>query len=153
MSAVAEGGGFPRHGGVQTGASSAGAATPPDAVVKAGTEVRVGRYSVFTRVNHWTLATTFVLLSLTGLALFHPSLYWLTGLFGGGQTVRWLHPWIGVGLIVAWVVMFVRFWRHNMPDRTDVAWLKEGKAILSGDEGNVPEVGRYNAGQDRKSVV
>ena len=42
--------------------------------------VTVNRYSVFTRINHWTLATCFVLLSLSGLALFHPSLYWLSNL-------------------------------------------------------------------------
>ena len=39
-----------------------------------------------------------VLLLLSGLALFHPSLFFLTGLFGGGQNTRAIHPWIGVVL-------------------------------------------------------
>ncbi|NNM72444.1 formate dehydrogenase subunit gamma [Enterovirga aerilata] len=118
-----------------------------EAPSRAEPKVTVSRYSALTRLNHWTLAGSFVLLALTGLALFHPSLYWLTALFGGGQTTRWLHPWVGVVLMLAWLVMFLRFLPYNLPDRTDIAWLKEGKAILSGDEGNVPEVGRYNAGQ------
>lgn len=122
-------------------------ATIQAASAHAEPQVTVSRYSALTRVNHWTLAICFVTLALTGLALFTPDLYWLTNLFGGGQTTRWLHPWIGVVLIVAWLIMFARFLRWNIPDRTDIAWLKEGKAILSGDEGNVPEVGRYNAGQ------
>lgn len=127
------------------GVPSADRITP--APPRAEPQVRVSRYSAFTRTNHWTLAASFVVLALTGLALFHPSLYWLTNLFGGGPNTRALHPWVGVALIGAWAIMFFRFWRFNLPDGSDIAWLKEGKAILSGDEGNVPEVGRYNAGQ------
>lgn len=126
---------------------SATAAGPQAGGAAVEPRVTVRRYSVFTRVNHWTLAVSFVLLSLTGLALFHPSLYGLTALFGGGQIVRWLHPIIGVVLIVAWLVMFVRYWHHNLPDSTDVAWMRSVRAVLKGDEDNVPEVGRYNAGQ------
>ena len=36
------------------------------------------------RINHWIMAISFVLLLLSGLSLFHPSLFFLTGLFGGG---------------------------------------------------------------------
>ena len=39
---------------------------------------------------------SFVLLALSGLALFHPALFWLTNLFGGGPWTRILHPFIGV---------------------------------------------------------
>jgi len=109
--------------------------------------VTVGRYSVFTRVNHWILALSFVLLALSGLALFHPSFFGLTVLFGGGQTTRWLHPMIGVALLLAWIVMFVRYARFNLPENTDFAWLKGVRAVLRGDDDALPEVGRYNAGQ------
>ncbi|MGF6919625.1 cytochrome b subunit of formate dehydrogenase [Paraburkholderia sp. 40] len=37
-----------------------------------------------------------MLLALSGLALFHPSMFWLTALFGGGQWTRVLHPFVGV---------------------------------------------------------
>ena len=109
--------------------------------------VKVGRYSVFTRINHWTLAGTFILLSVSGAALFHPTLFGLTALFGGGQMTRWLHPVIGCVLMAAWLVMFVRYVRFNLPERTDAEWLKHGGAVLRGEEETLPEVGRYNAGQ------
>ena len=109
--------------------------------------VKVGRYSVFTRINHWTLAGSFILLSVSGAALFHPTLFGLTALFGGGQMTRWLHPVIGCVLMAAWLVMFVRYARFNLPERTDAEWLKHGGAVLRGEEEALPEVGRYNAGQ------
>ena len=117
-------------------------------IVPAGEpRVIVGRYSVFTRINHWTLAICFVLLAVSGAALFHPTLFGLTVLFGGGQMTRWLHPVIGVVLMVAWLVMFVRYARFNLPEKTDAEWLKHGGAVLRGEEEALPEVGRYNAGQ------
>ena len=66
--------------------------------------LQVSRYSGSARINHWIVAISFVLLMISGLALFHPSLYWLTGLFGGGPTARWIHPWLGVVLIIGFVV-------------------------------------------------
>lgn len=110
-------------------------------------QVTIARYSAFTRLNHWTLAACFILLSLTGLALFHPSLYWITALFGGGPVVRWLHPWIGIVLIVAWLVMFVRFFVPNLPEKVDFVWASKIRDVISGNEENLPEVGKYNAGQ------
>ena len=47
--------------------------------------VTVDRYTAGARINHWITAASLVLLALSGLALFHPSLFFLTGLFGGGQ--------------------------------------------------------------------
>ena len=109
--------------------------------------VTVGRYSLFTRINHWTLAISFVLLAVSGAALFHPSLFGLTALFGGGQMTRWLHPVIGCVLVLAWLVMFVRYVRFNLPEKSDVEWMKHGAEVLRGEEEKLPEVGRYNAGQ------
>ncbi len=58
----------------------------------------VDRYTVGARINHWITAASLILLALSGLALFHPSLFFLSGLFGGGQFTRFIHPWIGVVL-------------------------------------------------------
>lgn len=110
-------------------------------------KVTVGRYSVLTRINHWTLAGSFILLALSGLALFSPSLFWLSALFGGGSTLRWLHPVIGVVLIVAWTFMFLRFAWANLPNKVDWVWMTKIRDVLSGREENLPEVGKYNAGQ------
>lgn len=112
-----------------------------------GAPILVRRYSGSARVNHWIVAITFVLLMLSGLALFHPSLYGLTALFGGGATARWLHPWLGVVLTVSFILLFLRFFLANLPETTDFVWLAKIKHVLAGREEYLPEVGKYNAGQ------
>ena len=109
--------------------------------------MQVSRYSGSARINHWIVAISFVLLMISGLALFHPSLYGLTALFGGGPTARWLHPWLGVVLVVGFLGLFVRFFAANLPEKTDRVWLARLRHVLAGREEYLPEVGKYNAGQ------
>ena len=45
------------------------------------------RYNANERTNHWIVAILFILAGLSGLALFHPALFWLSHLFGGGYRV------------------------------------------------------------------
>ena len=105
------------------------------------------RYTVANRVNHWITAICFVLLVLSGLSMFHPMLFFLSGLFGGGQWTRAVHPWIGVVLLVSYLGLIVQFWRENLVNRDDAAWMKSIKGVLVNDEEHVPPVGRNNAGQ------
>lgn len=119
---------------------------PSDGVHR-GKPVIVDRYSAGARVNHWITAASLVLLALSGLALFTPALYFLTGLFGGGATTRMLHPWIGVVLFVSFMGLFFRFYRLNLWERNDNVWLSRLRDVLANDEGKLPEVGKYNAGQ------
>ena len=112
-----------------------------------GAHLRVPRYSGSARINHWIVAISFVLLLLSGLSLFHPSLYWLSALFGGGATVRWLHPWIGVVLVIGFIGLFLRFFTANLPERTDFVWLARIRHVLKGRDEYLPEIGKYNAGQ------
>ena len=112
-----------------------------------GRDVVVNRYTRWARINHWITAISLILLALTGLALFHPSLYWLTGLFGGGQFTRMIHPWIGVVLFFSFAGLFIRFFRLNLPAREDAQWTAQIGDVLKGNEEKLPEVGKYNAGQ------
>lgn len=115
--------------------------------VHPGKPVIVDRYSAAARINHWITAISLVLLALSGLALFTPSLYFLTGLFGGGPLTRSIHPWIGVVLFLSFLGLFFRFFRLNLWERTDNIWLGRLRDVLAGDEHKLPEVGKYNAGQ------
>lgn len=36
---------------------------------------KIVRYNAGERINHWLVAITFVVLALSGLALFHPSMF------------------------------------------------------------------------------
>ncbi|CAL8974681.1 formate dehydrogenase subunit gamma [Rhodoplanes serenus] len=112
-----------------------------------GDPVVIDRYSTAARFNHWMTAASLVLLALSGLALFHPALYFLTGLFGGGSNTRAIHPWIGLFLFLGYMGLFFRFWKVNLWTPTDGTWLKKLHVFLIGHEEDMPEVGRYNFAQ------
>jgi formate dehydrogenase subunit gamma len=105
------------------------------------------RNTTVTRLNHWLTAACFVLLMLSGLSMFHPLLFWLSALFGGGQWTRAIHPWIGLVLVVSYAGMIVQFWRDNLWTRDDIAWALAIDKVLANEEEGVPEVARFNAGQ------
>ena len=115
--------------------------------VHPGKPVMVDRYTVGARINHWITATSLVLLALSGLSLFDPSLFFLTALFGGGQWTRAIHPWIGIVLFFSFAGLFVRFWKANLWKSEDNTWLGRIRDVLIGNEENLPELGKYNAGQ------
>jgi len=115
--------------------------------VHPGKPVIVDRYTAAARINHWITAISLVLLALSGLALFTPYLYFLTGLFGGGQLTRIIHPWIGVVLFLSFMGLFFRFFRLNLWERTDSVWMGRLRDVLANEENKLPEVGKYNAGQ------
>jgi formate dehydrogenase subunit gamma len=108
---------------------------------------RIVRYTAGTRINHWIVAISFVLLALSGLALFHPALFWLTNLFGGGPWTRILHPFIGCVMVAAFYLLCVHFWRDNRMQQRDWIWLRKINDVIGNREENLPDVGRYNAGQ------
>ena len=108
---------------------------------------RIVRYSAATRINHWINAISFVLVALSGLALFHPALFWLTNLFGGGPWTRILHPLIGCFMVAAFILLGMKLWRDNTLQQRDWTWLREINEVVNNREQNLPEVGRYNGGQ------
>ena len=108
---------------------------------------RIVRYTAGTRINHWIVAISFVLLALSGLALFHPALFWLTNLFGGGPWTRILHPFIGCVMAAAFYLLCVKFWRDNYLQPRDRIWLRKINDVAGNREENLPDVGRYNGGQ------
>jgi formate dehydrogenase subunit gamma len=109
--------------------------------------VYVDRYNATQRINHWITAALFTLLTLSGLSLFHPSLFFLTNLFGGGQNTRAIHPWFGVFLFASFLILFVRFFSLNLPNRDDWNWSRRIGDVVTNRHDRLPELGKYNAGQ------
>jgi formate dehydrogenase subunit gamma len=105
------------------------------------------RYTPNERTNHWITAISFVLLALSGLAMFHPAMSWLYALLGGGQWTRILHPFIGCVMFLSFLILALRFWHHNYLDRNDIQWMKQIGDVLTNQEEKLPEIGKYNAGQ------
>ncbi|WP_392420964.1 formate dehydrogenase-N subunit gamma [Edwardsiella piscicida] len=99
------------------------------------------------RACHWTVVICFFLVALSGIALFFPTLQWLTETFGTPQMGRILHPFFGVLIFVTLLVMFFRFVRHNLFERQDIPWFKGIIEVLKGNEHLVARVGKYNPGQ------
>ncbi|MBB3194055.1 formate dehydrogenase subunit gamma [Roseateles terrae] len=105
------------------------------------------RYPDAQRMNHWLIALLFFGAGLSGLAFFHPSLFFLSNLFGGGPWARILHPYMGLLMVLAFAVLAVQLWKENRWTKTDTEWVRHSKDMLAGDKSNMPPAGKYNAGQ------
>lgn len=104
------------------------------------------RYKDSDRMNHWFIAIMFFLATLSGLTLFHPSLYFLNNLFGGGAWTRILHPFLGVVMFVGFLLMFFRLWRDNLINKQDREWRRNIGPMIRGEIKQLP-VSKYNYGQ------
>ena len=106
------------------------------------------RYSAGQRSNHWATVLCFVLAAVSGFALFHPALFWLTALVGGPQWARILHPYLGIAMFVLFLGLFLAFVGANIWRKEDSAWLgSAGKLVSEGNAAHMPPVGKYNGGQ------
>ncbi len=105
------------------------------------------RYKDNERMNHWFIALMFVLAGLSGLAFFHPSLFFLTHLFGGGPWARILHPFMGVLMFLSFAGLFAKLWKDNVVNDADRQWKQHMGDMLRGNKAAMPPVGKYNYGQ------
>lgn len=108
----------------------------------------VQRYSDNQRITHWLVVVLFGMAGFSGLALFHPNLFFLTQFFGGPQWTRIVHPYFGIAVFVLFLLMFLMFVGANLWRRADTQWVKDApKLVLDNDESKMPPVAKYNAGQ------
>jgi formate dehydrogenase subunit gamma len=105
------------------------------------------RYTAPERANHWVVGICFILLALSGLAFFHPAFFPLAQLFGGGTWARILHPYIGVIMALAFLMLFFRFRSLNHMTPADKEWLSRVGEMVDGNDHNMPVQGKYNGGQ------
>jgi len=115
-----------------------GTVVPPDQIV---------RYNFRERLCHWINALAYSYDMLTGLALFTPYLYWLAAVFGGGPTIRFWHPWIGLVFMVT-IFWMHALWRGDMVrTERDREWTKNVKYYVQNRDEMMPPQNRFNAGQ------
>lgn len=113
----------------------------------------IERYTANERTNHWIIAIAFVLTALSGLALFHPALFWLSALLGGGTWTRILHPILGLLMVLSFALLAAAVWKYNKMEPRDWQWLRQARDVVNNREERLPEVGRYNAGQKLLFIV
>ena len=108
----------------------------------------IERHSPSMRTNHWAVAILFFLAGLSGFALFHPSLFFFTNLFGGPQWTRILHPYLGVAMFVLFLFMFFMAAGANVWRKEDSEWVGHaGKLIRGAKPSQMPPTGKFNGGQ------
>ncbi len=116
--------------------------------VSEGTK-KIERFTYFERAAHWSNATAFVILAVSGLVmafgkfillpLMGPTLFgWLS------YALKTAHNFAGPLFAVSLVVVIVTFIRDNLPAKGDLTWLLKGGGMFSGNE--VPSH-RFNAGE------
>ncbi len=105
------------------------------------------RYTEDERMTHWVVAIAFVLAGLSGLAFFHPSMFFFSDLFGGGPWTRILHPFIALVMCAAFVRMAIHHWRDNVMGPGDAEWRAKAGDLMLGRHPQMPPAGKFNAGQ------
>jgi formate dehydrogenase subunit gamma len=107
------------------------------------------RFDVLERTVHWMTAVSFIVLGISGLnitfgkplllPLMDPQTF--TNM---SEALKYAHNYLSFPFTIGVLFMLVMWLKDNIPDSTDVEWLKEGGGII----GNAhPPARRFNAGQ------
>jgi len=107
----------------------------------------IKRYEANERLNHWATAILFILLACSGLAFFHPSFWFLSGVLGGGELSRFLHPVLGVLMFLSFMIFALQKLSDNTIKDHDKQWLGQIGDVINNRDENLPEAGKYNGGQ------
>ena len=108
----------------------------------------IARYSWLERFNHWMVATSFVILGLTGLNITF-GVYVLRPVIGpeAFTALTWwgqaAHQFLSFPFVIGLAGMLAVWARDNWPTRVDVAWVKAGGPLAKAH----PPAGRFNAAQ------
>lgn len=107
------------------------------------------RWTLIERSLHWTVATLFIVLALTGLNLLFGK-FVFRGLFGDtfwGAMIsgtKILHNYLGPIFGVLLVILLVKLFWHNIPRKHDLIWFKKGGGLIG--KGHA-DAGFANAGE------
>lgn len=111
--------------------------------------VTIERFTDFERIGHWLLATSFIILALTGLNTLYGQ-YALLPVMGKEafaamtQLAKWLHNYVAFAFMVGLAMTFATWVWYNFPHPRDLAWFLKGGGILGGAH---PEAKKFNGGQ------
>jgi len=109
----------------------------------------IRRFSLLERTSHWILASSFILLALTGLNLLYGRKL-LIPLIGKGafSTIadlgKHIHNYVAFAFMAGLALIFLRWVIHNFPNRHDVMWFLRGGGLFGGGH---PAARKFNGGQ------
>ncbi|MDX2288272.1 MAG: formate dehydrogenase subunit gamma [Hyphomicrobiaceae bacterium] len=107
------------------------------------------RFTDIERTGHWLLATSFIILALTGLNVLYGR-YVLIPVIGKeafasvSMTAKWLHNYVAFAFMAGLVLTFLLWVAHNIPHPRDLVWFARGGGMLGGTH---PPAKKFNGGQ------
>ena len=107
------------------------------------------RFNVLERGNHWMVASTFIILALSGLNLTFGR-HILLPIVGPeaftaiSQWGKYAHNFLAFPFTLGLVVMLLIWVKDNIPNARDIAWFKAGGGLIGNEH---PQAGRFNGGQ------
>lgn len=108
------------------------------------------RWTVLERSLHWSVATLFIVLALSGLNLLYGK-FVFRPLFGDAiwasmmSGTKVLHNYIGPVFGILLVIILAKFLVRNLPKKHDWAWFKQGGGLIG--KGRHPDADFANAGE------
>ncbi len=114
------------------------------------TGVTVERFKALERFGHWLLASSFMILAVTGLASLFGRVA-LIPIFGHEAFAsyawmgKWVHNNISWAFIIGLIWVFLSWVLHNLPSRTDIGWILKAGGLFT--KGSHPPAKKFNAGQ------
>lgn len=110
----------------------------------------IQRFNNIERFGHWLLATSFIILGITGLNKLYGR-YFLPDVMGAEAFTsisiagKWLHNSVAWAFMLGLVIIFVAWVKDNIPNTIDLKWIAKGGGLFSK---NVhPDSRKFNAGQ------
>lgn len=110
----------------------------------------ITRFAGVERFGHWMLASSFIILALTGLNVMYGRYVLLPVI--GAEAFAWLtmvgkylHNYLAFAFMAGLAMIFVMWVKHNLPDRTDIKWILQAGGLFS--KHLHPPAKKFNAGQ------
>ena len=109
----------------------------------------ISRFTLFERLGHWLLASSFIILAITGINLVfgRPVLIPLIGKEAFATITnygKFIHNYVAFSFMVSLVWVTITWIAHNIPHPRDLVWFAKGGGILGGAH---PAAKKFNAGQ------
>ena len=108
------------------------------------------RFGTIDRFAHWLMAGSFVVLAVTGLNMLYGK-HVLLPLIGKEAFAtftaygKYSHNFLAFAFMLGLTLSFVLWVRHNIPNKTDLQWIKMGGGLVK--KGVHPPAEKFNAGQ------
>lgn len=110
----------------------------------------VTRWEIFDRTMHWTTASLFILLAITGLSILFGRavlipLLGAQGFSAYATLAITVHNYLGPLFVAVLVILILSWVKHNFINENDIKWFKAGGGGIIGNQH--VSCGRFNGGE------